>query len=55
MKTYKVKRTFITYTVDASSPSKAKYAAYKKYRKRRRRPTEFFPWVKGVKKVSCVE
>lgn len=54
MKTWKVKRFLSTYTVDATTRSKAKYAAYKVYRKSKRKPLSFFPWVVGVSKIKCV-
>lgn len=55
MKTYKVKRRWSCYIVEATNRNKAKYAAYKKYCRKTRRPKSFFPWVVGVTKVTIVD
>lgn len=55
MKTWKVRRFLSTYIVDATSRSKAKYAAYKVYRKTKRKPISFIPWVFNVSKCKVIK
>lgn len=55
MKTWKVKRGFTWFEVEALSRNKAKYAAYKQYRRKRKNPLAFFPWVTKVSKVMAAK